>query len=179
MWRRLASTTALVFAAALRRVREVQAQMDLQPRWAPAPAVCARVAVHARSRLCSDGARALMCVCVCDQNRLPTRRQTFQYFGLDFLVDSGLHPWLMEVNATPSMKVAHERPDTAALIHDQKWAFVRDAFRLLQATQHTLEEVRNRACADGRLLVADEAQPFDACTPTPAHTTPRAHRRRR
>jgi hypothetical protein len=32
-------------------------------------------------------------------------RSTFQYFGLDFLVDTDMHPWLMEVNATPSMKV--------------------------------------------------------------------------
>ncbi len=31
-------------------------------------------------------------------------RSTFQFFGLDFLVDTHLHAWLMEVNATPSMK---------------------------------------------------------------------------
>jgi hypothetical protein len=57
------------------------------------------------------------------------------------LIDAALQPWLMEVNATPSMKVAHEQPDTARLIHQQKWAFVRDAFQLLQATQHTFDEV--------------------------------------
>lgn len=76
---------------------------------------------------------------------LPVRhdscRQTFQYFGLDFLVDDSLHPWLMEVNATPSMKVAHDQADTAHLIHQQKWGFVQDAFQLLQATQHTFDEV--------------------------------------
>lgn len=33
LWQQLASVTALVFAAALRRIQEVQAQMDLQPRW--------------------------------------------------------------------------------------------------------------------------------------------------
>lgn len=98
LWQQLASVTALVFAAALRRIQEVQAQMDLQPR------------------------------------------QTFQYFGLDFLVDDSLHPWLMEVNATPSMKVAHEDPATQQLIHDQKWEFVQDSFQLLHATQHTFEE---------------------------------------
>lgn len=74
-------------------------------------------------------------------------RQTFQYFGLDFLVDDSLHPWLMEVNATPSMKVAHEDPATQQLIHDQKWEFVQDSFQLLHATQHTFEEVR---CARDR-----------------------------
>lgn len=48
----------------------------------------------------------------------------------------------MEVNATPSMKVAHEDPTTQQLIHDQKWEFVQDSFQLLHATQHTFEEVR-------------------------------------
>lgn len=71
------------------------------------------------------------------------RRQTFQYFGLDFLVDESLHPWLMEVNATPSMKVAHEDPPTQQLIHAQKWEFVHDSFQLLHVTQHTFEEVRD------------------------------------
>lgn len=47
----------------------------------------------------------------------------------------------MEANATPSMKVAHEEAATQALIHDQKWEFVKDSFQLLQATQHTFEEV--------------------------------------
>lgn len=68
-------------------------------------------------------------------------RQTFQYFGLDFLVDASLHPWLMEVNATPSMKVAHEDAAIEQLIHTQKWEFVQDSFQLLHATQHTFEEV--------------------------------------
>ena len=30
----------------------------------------------------------------------------FQFFGLDFLLDQDLKPWLLEVNATPSMKVS-------------------------------------------------------------------------
>lgn len=68
-------------------------------------------------------------------------RQTFQYFGLDFLVDAALHPWLMEVNATPSMKVAHSEPDTQRLVHEQKWRFVHDTFQLLRIHQHTFDEV--------------------------------------
>jgi hypothetical protein len=34
LWMQMARATALVFAAALRRIQEVQAQMDLHPRWA-------------------------------------------------------------------------------------------------------------------------------------------------
>jgi hypothetical protein len=32
LWMQMARATALVFAAALRRIQEVQAQMDLHPR---------------------------------------------------------------------------------------------------------------------------------------------------
>ncbi|WIA39416.1 hypothetical protein OEZ86_005519 [Tetradesmus obliquus] len=67
-------------------------------------------------------------------------RQTFQYFGLDFLVDAALQPWLMEANATPSMKVAHEEPATQQLIQAQKWDFVRDTFTLLRIQQHMFDE---------------------------------------
>jgi hypothetical protein len=52
----------------------------------------------------------------------------------------------MEVNATPSMKVAHEDEATQQLIHDQKWEFVRDSFQLLHATQHTFDEVGPLHC---------------------------------
>lgn len=58
-------------------------------------------------------------------------RSTFQYFGLDFLIDDALHPWLMEVNATPSMRVQHDNPHTAALIYQQKWPVVWDMFQIL------------------------------------------------
>lgn len=89
LWRRCLEATARAFAAALRRVQEVQAQMDLPPK------------------------------------------STFQYFGIDFLIDAALHPWLMEINATPSMKVAHEDPAARGLIHDAKWPVVRDMFNML------------------------------------------------
>lgn len=69
-------------------------------------------------------------------------RQTFQYFGLDFLLDCECHPWLMEVNATPSMKVAHEAAHTEQLIQQQKWEFVQDTFQLLRMQQHMFDEVR-------------------------------------
>lgn len=51
----------------------------------------------------------------------------------------------MEVNATPSMKVAHEEAATQQLIQQQKWDFVQDTFQLLRIQQHMFEEVRAQA----------------------------------
>lgn len=98
LWRKCLRASALVFASALRRIQEVQAQMDLPPK------------------------------------------STFQYFGIDFLIDSDLHPWLMEVNATPSMKVAHEDPATLQVIHDAKWPVVWDMFQMLQVGPHRFNQ---------------------------------------
>jgi hypothetical protein len=47
----------------------------------------------------------------------------------------------MEVNATPSMKVAHEHQDVQTLIHDQKSAFMQDTFQLLRIGSHMFSEV--------------------------------------
>lgn len=42
-----------------------------------------------------------------------------QHTGLDYLVDSSGHPWLLEVNATPSLAVEHACTDTLATIYAQ------------------------------------------------------------
>jgi hypothetical protein len=55
----------------------------------------------------------------------------------------------MEVNATPSMKVAHEEADTQALIQQQKWEFVHDTFQLLRIQQHMFGEVRGAGSIAG------------------------------
>jgi len=55
----------------------------------------------------------------------------FQFFGLDYLVDSDCKPWLLEANATPSMKVEHARSDMRKLIHDQKWPVMQDMVAML------------------------------------------------
>lgn len=56
----------------------------------------------------------------------------FQFFGLDFLLDEQYAPWLLEVNATPSMKVEHSDAATLRVIHDQKWPVVRDMVTMLR-----------------------------------------------
>jgi hypothetical protein len=43
-----------------------------------------------------------------------------QLLGLDYLIDSNSHPWLLEVNGTPSLAVAHHDPAVEQLIQDAK-----------------------------------------------------------
>lgn len=43
-----------------------------------------------------------------------------QLLGLDYLIDANLHPWLLEVNGTPSLAVEHEDKAVEQLIHTQK-----------------------------------------------------------
>lgn len=54
-----------------------------------------------------------------------------QFFGLDYLLDSSLRPWLLEANATPSMKVEHDDPQIERMIHDQKWPVIQDMVGML------------------------------------------------
>lgn len=56
---------------------------------------------------------------------------TFEVLGVDFLIDNNLHPWLLEVNATPSLAVEHEDPQVESLIYSQKMGMVRDMVNIL------------------------------------------------
>ncbi|GLC40289.1 Tubulin polyglutamylase ttll5 [Pleodorina starrii] len=55
----------------------------------------------------------------------------FELFGLDYLVDTALRPWLLEVNATPSLAVQHSDPRVCGLIREQKEGMVADMVALL------------------------------------------------
>lgn len=44
----------------------------------------------------------------------------YQLLGLDYLVDEDMHPWLLEVNGTPSLAVEHGDTAVEQLIHDTK-----------------------------------------------------------
>ncbi|GIL99848.1 hypothetical protein Vretimale_4813 [Volvox reticuliferus] len=56
---------------------------------------------------------------------------TCEVVGLDYLIDEDLHPWLLEVNGTPSLQVEHEDVRVEQLIHDQKYGMVQDLMSLL------------------------------------------------
>jgi hypothetical protein len=43
-----------------------------------------------------------------------------QLLGLDYLVDDNMHPWLLEVNGTPSLAVEHGDAPVEQLIHSTK-----------------------------------------------------------
>lgn len=51
-----------------------------------------------------------------------------QLLGFDYLIDSSHHPWLLEVNGTPSLAVEHSDPAVEALIHDQKVCDFQDSW---------------------------------------------------
>ncbi|GFR49659.1 hypothetical protein Agub_g11802, partial [Astrephomene gubernaculifera] len=57
-----------------------------------------------RSAAASFAAALPRCAQVMESVR-PPPHACFQFFGLDFLVEEGGRPWLLEVNATPSMKM--------------------------------------------------------------------------
>ncbi|GIL77063.1 hypothetical protein Vretifemale_6624 [Volvox reticuliferus] len=62
----------------------------------------------------------------------PASGGCFELFGLDFLIDQELRPWLLEVNATPSLAVQHSDPLVEQLIRQQKEGMVADMVSLLR-----------------------------------------------
>ena len=86
-------------------------------------------------------------------------RSCFQYFGLDFLLDTNLKPWLLEVNATPSMKVEHEDPGVERMIRGQKLQVVRDIFSMLSISPSRFnQQERNGRDVRDLSLVKEEME---------------------
>jgi tubulin monoglycylase TTLL3/8 len=43
----------------------------------------------------------LSCLAACEN--IKNRRNSFEFYGYDFLVDENCKPWLIEVNSSPAM----------------------------------------------------------------------------
>lgn len=57
---------------------------------------------------------------------------SYELFGLDFLVDDAFVPWLLEVNATPSLAVEHQNIEVERMIHQAKAEVIADLFSLVR-----------------------------------------------
>ncbi|KAF5829704.1 tubulin-tyrosine ligase family-domain-containing protein [Dunaliella salina] len=57
---------------------------------------------------------------------------SYELFGLDFLVDDACVPWLLEVNATPSLAVEHQNIEVERMIHQAKAGMIADLFSLVR-----------------------------------------------
>lgn len=68
----------------------------------------------------------------------------FQLFGLDFLLDSACKPWLLEVNASPSMKATHADIWTAEMLGREKAEVVTDMIQLLGLCVERFDPERRR-----------------------------------
>lgn len=56
----------------------------------------------------------------------------FQMVGLDYLLDSDGHPWLLELNSSPSIMVVHSDPAMQSAIHDEKYSMLCDMISLVR-----------------------------------------------
>lgn len=63
----------------------------------------------------------------CVQDSIPASANSFELFGFDVLIDQDLKPWLIEVNASPSLSRENE------LDHAIKNACIQDTIRLVDA----------------------------------------------
>ena len=86
-----------------------QGQERLLSRGAPP----SHVAPCRRAAPSRDG----VCVCVCGQELVDNRAGCFEWFGLDFMVDSDLRVWNLECNISPDLSRGTEVPPRPAAGH--------------------------------------------------------------
>jgi hypothetical protein len=85
-------------------------------------------------RSCALAAAAACADLRAEHQRLcPPPESGFELVGLDFVVDSALRPWLLEVNSTPSLSAEHSDPATRRTIRETKSALVEGLANLLGA----------------------------------------------
>eukprot|EP00798_Chlamydomonas_sp_ICE-L_P021519 gene21519-28505_t len=142
LWKRISKSTADVFSAALKPMKTNHKLLKIppggtfesfiKPVWLAPPVVSANVyglapqdSYHQRGMVGSPSSYH-QTVIVGPQVRIIN-----VLLGLDYLVDSSLHPWLLEVNGTPSLAVDHNDPVVEQMIFDQKNGMVKDMVNLL------------------------------------------------
>lgn len=131
MWAKMVRNAAHVACAALNEVREENSRQRVPPNGT------FEVGLQAVGCFCQPGNRVVQplpawvrparCVTVCVTTAATDSpvvvllaSSRLQLLGLDYLVDSNHHPWLLEVNGTPSLAVAHHDPAVEQLIHKAK-----------------------------------------------------------
>jgi tubulin polyglutamylase TTLL5 len=89
-----------------------------------------RLELYSQGRIQSEDVWQAICTLIVKSlvvvdDKIPHQPNCFELFGYDVLIDSNLRPWLIEVNASPSL--AREN----ALDHRVKNALIRDIIELL------------------------------------------------
>jgi tubulin monoglycylase TTLL3/8 len=62
---------------------------------------------------------------VCAQDKIDYRKNSFEFYGFDFILDSRGKPWLLEINKTPAMD--HSTDITKKLVPE----VVEDIFKVI------------------------------------------------
>ena len=83
------------------------------------------------------------------QQYVPHRRNCYELFGFDVMLDSQLNPWLIEVNSSPSLAT------DAPLDKKIKYAMVTDMFNMIGVCRHSRAKVRAaREASESKRLLA-------------------------
>jgi len=103
---------------------------------------------------------------VCVEDVIPSQPGAFELFGFDVLLDSELRPWLLEVNASPSLAREH------ALDREVKKALMVDTIRVVMGQRQQQQQ-------EGEGGVEEELGGYQRLSPdTEVHRKVQAYKRR-